>query len=147
MSTGTEEGLAKLVDDDEESGCVVVHDGLKSQAPRVVDVRRLRTEDEESGCVVVHGGLKSQPPRVVDVRRLRIEDEESGRRRGGNGCKVKDDNASLMLMWEDGFYRGRFEEMDGCEDQILPEWTEQFDSGIQVKSPSNPFLIKLRFCK
>ncbi|KAL7103651.1 hypothetical protein ACP275_08G192500 [Erythranthe tilingii] len=27
--------------------------------------------------------------------------------RGGNGCKVGDDNGSLMLMWEDGFCRGR----------------------------------------
>ncbi|KAE9592904.1 hypothetical protein Lal_00028796 [Lupinus albus] len=26
--------------------------------------------------------------------------------RGGNGCKVGDDNGSLMLMWEDGFCRG-----------------------------------------
>ncbi|XP_077230834.1 uncharacterized protein LOC143863918 isoform X2 [Tasmannia lanceolata] len=25
------------------------------------------------------------------------------RSRGGNGCKVGDDNGSLMLMWEDGF--------------------------------------------
>ncbi|KAI8557809.1 hypothetical protein RHMOL_Rhmol04G0039100 [Rhododendron molle] len=29
------------------------------------------------------------------------------RLRGGNGCKVGDDNGSLMLMWEDGFCRGR----------------------------------------
>ncbi|KAJ6770362.1 hypothetical protein OIU79_021083 [Salix purpurea] len=37
--------------------------------------------------------------------------------RGGNGCKVGDDNGSLMLMWEDGFCRGRvgdcLEEIDG----------------------------------
>ncbi|ERM98307.1 hypothetical protein AMTRI_Chr02g216980 [Amborella trichopoda] len=29
------------------------------------------------------------------------------RSRGGNGCKVGDDNGSLMLMWEDGFCRAR----------------------------------------
>ncbi|XP_009596195.1 protein RICE SALT SENSITIVE 3 [Nicotiana tomentosiformis] len=33
--------------------------------------------------------------------------------RGGNGCKVGDDNGSLMLMWEDGFCRGSLEEMEG----------------------------------
>ncbi|KAL8130534.1 hypothetical protein V2J09_019689 [Rumex salicifolius] len=42
--------------------------------------------------------------------------------RGGNGCKVGDDNGSLMLMWEDGFCRGRvgdcIEEIDG-EDPVL----------------------------
>ncbi|KAG0483972.1 hypothetical protein HPP92_012056 [Vanilla planifolia] len=41
--------------------------------------------------------------------------------RGGNGCKVGDDNGSLMLMWEDGFCRARMndclEEIDG-EDPI-----------------------------
>ncbi|CAA2935252.1 Hypothetical predicted protein [Olea europaea subsp. europaea] len=41
--------------------------------------------------------------------------------RGGNGCKVGDDNGSLMLMWEDGFCRGRvtqcLDEMDG-EDPV-----------------------------
>nr|CAD1827982.1 unnamed protein product [Ananas comosus var. bracteatus] len=41
--------------------------------------------------------------------------------RGGNGCKVGDDNGSLMLMWEDGFCRAPvaecLEEIDG-EDQI-----------------------------
>lgn len=41
--------------------------------------------------------------------------------RGGNGCKVGDDNGSLMLMWEDGFCRPRaadcFEEIDG-EDPV-----------------------------
>ncbi|KAK6934238.1 Transcription factor MYC/MYB N-terminal [Dillenia turbinata] len=30
--------------------------------------------------------------------------------RGGNGCKVGDDNGSLMLMWEDGFCKGRVAE-------------------------------------
>ncbi|KAK4852716.1 hypothetical protein QYF36_026446 [Acer negundo] len=43
--------------------------------------------------------------------------------RGGNGCKVGDDNGSLMLMWEDGYCRGRvadcLEEMDGnVEDPV-----------------------------
>ncbi|VFQ88658.1 unnamed protein product [Cuscuta campestris] len=37
--------------------------------------------------------------------------------RGGNGCKVGDENCSLMLMWEDGFCRGRvaecLEDMEG----------------------------------
>ncbi|PPD74179.1 hypothetical protein GOBAR_DD28896 [Gossypium barbadense] len=41
--------------------------------------------------------------------------------RGGNGCKVGDDSGSLMLMWEDGFCRGRvtdyLEEIDG-EDPV-----------------------------
>ncbi|CAL5403021.1 unnamed protein product [Camellia sinensis] len=41
--------------------------------------------------------------------------------RGGNGCKVGDDNGSLMLMWEDGFCRGRvadcLEEIEG-EDPV-----------------------------
>ncbi|KAH0468807.1 hypothetical protein IEQ34_002039 [Dendrobium chrysotoxum] len=35
--------------------------------------------------------------------------------RGGNGCKVGDDNGSLMLMWEDGFCRTR---MADCLDEI-----------------------------
>ncbi|KAF8391319.1 hypothetical protein HHK36_023623 [Tetracentron sinense] len=39
------------------------------------------------------------------------------RSRGGNACKVGDENGSLMLMWEDGFCRGRIvdcvEEIDG----------------------------------
>ncbi|KAK9150195.1 hypothetical protein Syun_008504 [Stephania yunnanensis] len=43
------------------------------------------------------------------------------RSRGGNGCKVGDDNGSLMLMWEDGFCRGRvaecLEDIDG-EDPV-----------------------------
>ncbi|PSR96373.1 Transcription factor bHLH155 like [Actinidia chinensis var. chinensis] len=43
------------------------------------------------------------------------------RLRGGNGCKVGDDNGSLMLMWEDGFCRGRvgdcLDELDG-EDPV-----------------------------
>ncbi|XP_058072357.1 protein RICE SALT SENSITIVE 3 isoform X2 [Magnolia sinica] len=43
------------------------------------------------------------------------------RSRGGNGCKVGDDNGSLMLMWEDGYCRTRvaecLEEMDG-EDPV-----------------------------
>nr|GMC70215.1 protein RICE SALT SENSITIVE 3-like isoform X1 [Ipomoea batatas] len=42
--------------------------------------------------------------------------------RGGNGCKVGDDNGSLMLMWEDGFCRGRvgdcMEEMQDGEDPV-----------------------------
>ncbi|KAF5949744.1 hypothetical protein HYC85_011737 [Camellia sinensis] len=42
--------------------------------------------------------------------------------RGGNGCKVGDDNGSLMLMWEDGFCKGRIadclEEIDGGEDLV-----------------------------
>ncbi|CAI9784223.1 unnamed protein product [Fraxinus pennsylvanica] len=41
--------------------------------------------------------------------------------RGGNGCKLGDDNGSLMLMWEDGFCRNRvtecLNEMDG-EDPV-----------------------------
>ncbi|XP_073135377.1 protein RICE SALT SENSITIVE 3-like [Henckelia pumila] len=43
------------------------------------------------------------------------------RLRGGGGCKVGDDNGSLMLMWEDGFCRGRaaegLDEVDG-EDPV-----------------------------
>ncbi|KAJ0593375.1 putative transcription factor MYC/MYB, protein RICE SALT SENSITIVE 3 [Helianthus annuus] len=46
------------------------------------------------------------------------------RLRGGNGCKVGDDNGSLMLMWEDGFCRGRVEEMDGCEDQVKKSFSK-----------------------
>ncbi|TYH74510.1 hypothetical protein ES332_D05G404300v1 [Gossypium tomentosum] len=42
--------------------------------------------------------------------------------RGGNGCKVGDDNGSLMLMWEDRFCKGRvttecLEEIEG-EDPV-----------------------------
>lgn len=42
--------------------------------------------------------------------------------RGGSGCKVGDDNGSLMLMWEDGYCRGRtasdcLEDIDG-EDPV-----------------------------
>ncbi|CAA7405561.1 unnamed protein product [Spirodela intermedia] len=38
--------------------------------------------------------------------------------RGGNGCKVGDDNGSLMLMWEDGYCRTRAGEADGGEDPV-----------------------------
>ncbi|XP_039001589.1 protein RICE SALT SENSITIVE 3-like isoform X1 [Hibiscus syriacus] len=125
--------------------------------------------------------------------------------RGGNGCKVGDDNGSLMLMWEDGFCRGRvtdyLEEMDGedpvkeafsklsiqlynygeglmgkvasdkchkwvfkepteCEpnvsnywqssfDALPPEWTDQFDSGIQTIAviQAGHGLLQLGSCK
>ncbi|KAJ1442401.1 hypothetical protein SESBI_00756 [Sesbania bispinosa] len=47
--------------------------------------------------------------------------------RGGNGCKVGDDNGSLMLMWEDGFCRGRasdcLEELDG-EDPVRKSFSK-----------------------
>ncbi|CAN1845468.1 Protein RICE SALT SENSITIVE 3 [Linum perenne] len=36
--------------------------------------------------------------------------------RGGNGCKVGDDNGSLMLMWEDGYCRGGENGFDDGED-------------------------------
>ncbi|XP_051115401.1 protein RICE SALT SENSITIVE 3 [Andrographis paniculata] len=125
--------------------------------------------------------------------------------RGGNGCKVGDDNGSLMLMWEDGFCRGRvadsMDEMDGedlvrkafskmsiqlynygeglmgkvasdkchkwvfkepteCEpnisnywqssfDALPPEWTEQFESGIQTIAviQAGHGLLQLGSCK
>ncbi|KAL1299543.1 hypothetical protein HN51_044095 [Arachis hypogaea] len=127
--------------------------------------------------------------------------------RGGNGCKVGDDNGSLMLMWEDGFCRGRsaslVEDMDGggedpvrkafskmsiqlynygeglmgkvasdkchkwvfkepteCEpnisnywqssfDALPPEWTDQFDSGIQTIAviQAGHGLLQLGSCK
>ncbi|KAG6486041.1 hypothetical protein ZIOFF_054611 [Zingiber officinale] len=38
--------------------------------------------------------------------------------RGGNGCKIGDDNGNLMLMWEDGFCRSRVDEMDAGEDPV-----------------------------
>ncbi|KAI3702831.1 hypothetical protein L6452_28583 [Arctium lappa] len=124
------------------------------------------------------------------------------RLRGGNGCKVGDDNGSLMLMWEDGFCRGRVDEMDSGEDQVKksfskmsiqlynygeglmgkvasdkchkwvfkepseseqnisnywqssfdaipPEWTEQFDSGIQTIAviQAGHGLLQLGSCK
>ncbi|KAK7313071.1 hypothetical protein VNO77_37447 [Canavalia gladiata] len=47
--------------------------------------------------------------------------------RGGNGCKVGDDNANLMLMWEDGFCRGSvsdcLEKIDG-EDPIRKSFSK-----------------------
>ncbi|KAI6690355.1 hypothetical protein NL676_027183 [Syzygium grande] len=125
--------------------------------------------------------------------------------RGGNGCKVGDDNGSLMLMWEDGFCRGRvgecLEEMDGedpvrkafskmsiqlynygeglmgkvasdkCHkwvfkeptesepnisnywqssfDALPPEWTDQFESGIQTIAviQAGHGLLQLGSCK
>ncbi|KAK3034992.1 hypothetical protein RJ639_033370 [Escallonia herrerae] len=125
--------------------------------------------------------------------------------RGGNGCKVGDDNGSLMLMWEDGFCRGRvaecIEEIDGedpvrkafskmsiqlynygeglmgkvasdkchkwvfkepseCEanisnywqssfDALPPEWTDQFESGIQTIAviQAGHGLLQLGSCK
>ncbi|KAF7822690.1 protein RICE SALT SENSITIVE 3-like [Senna tora] len=127
------------------------------------------------------------------------------RLRGGNGCKVGDDNGSLMLMWEDGFCRGRvsecLEEIEGedpvrkafskmsiqlynygeglmgkvasdkchkwvfkepteCEpnisnywqssfDALPPEWTEQFESGIQTIAviQAGHGLLQLGSCK
>ncbi|KAI4333648.1 hypothetical protein L6164_018428 [Bauhinia variegata] len=126
--------------------------------------------------------------------------------RGGNGCKVGDDNGSLMLMWEDGFCRGRIsdclEEIDGGEDPVRkafskmsiqlynygeglmgkvasdkchkwvfkeptecepnisnywqssfdalpPEWTDQFESGIQTIAviQAGHGLLQLGSCK
>ncbi|PON31776.1 MYC/MYB transcription factor [Parasponia andersonii] len=134
--------------------------------------------------------------------------------RGGNGCKVGDENGSLMLMWEDGFCRGRvsdcIEEMEGedpvrkafskmsiqlynygegwigficisrlmgkvasdkchkwvfkepteCEpnisnywqssfDALPPEWTDQFESGIQTIAviQAGHGLLQLGSCK
>ncbi|XP_043698756.1 protein RICE SALT SENSITIVE 3-like isoform X2 [Telopea speciosissima] len=127
------------------------------------------------------------------------------RSRGGNVCKVGDDNGSLMLMWEDGFCRGRvadcLEDIDGedpvrkvfskmsiqlynygeglmgkvasdkchkwvfkepseCEpnisnywqssfDAIPPEWTDQFNSGIQTIAviQAGHGLLQLGSCK
>ncbi|KAK7401800.1 hypothetical protein VNO78_13584 [Psophocarpus tetragonolobus] len=127
------------------------------------------------------------------------------RLRGGNGCKVGDDNGSLMLMWEDGFCRGRgsgcLEDIDGedpvrrafskmsiqlynygeglmgkvasdkchkwvfkepteCEpnisnywqssfDALPPEWTDQFESGIQTIAviQAGHGLLQLGSCK
>ncbi|GFP78626.1 transcription factor bhlh155 [Phtheirospermum japonicum] len=95
--------------------------------------------------------------------------------RGGNGCKVGDDNGSLMLMWEDGFCRGRsvaecMDEMDG-EDPVRkafskmsiqlynygegwvlwlpPEWNEQFESDIQTIAviQAGHGLLQLGSCK
>ncbi|KAL4332837.1 hypothetical protein GQ457_07G033140 [Hibiscus cannabinus] len=46
---------------------------------------------------------------------------------GGNGCKVGDDNDCLMLMWEDGFCKGRvadcLEEIDG-EDPVRKSFSK-----------------------
>ncbi|XP_062090603.1 protein RICE SALT SENSITIVE 3-like isoform X1 [Humulus lupulus] len=121
--------------------------------------------------------------------------------RGGNGCKVGDDNGSLMLMWEDGFCRGSLEEIEGedlvrksfskmsiqlynygeglmgkvasdkchkwvfkepteCEpnisnywqssfDALPPEWTDQFESGIQTIAviQAGHGLLQLGSCK
>ncbi|KAF6141934.1 hypothetical protein GIB67_037902 [Kingdonia uniflora] len=131
---------------------------------------------------------------VTDCRRSRC----------GNGCKIGDDNGSLMLMWEDGFCKGRvaecLEEIDGedlvrkafskmsiqlynygegwvlgrlmgkvasdkchkwvfkepseCDpnisnywqssfDAIPPEWTDQFNSGIQIAEDLH-FVLRMR---
>lgn len=125
--------------------------------------------------------------------------------RGGNGCKVGDDNGSLMLMWEDGFCRERvsdclqeiegedpvrkafskmsiqlynygeglmgkvasdkchkwvFKEPTECEpnisnywqssfDALPPEWTDQFESGIQTIAviQAGHGLLQLGSCK
>ncbi|KZV23238.1 Serine/threonine-protein kinase WNK-related isoform 1 [Dorcoceras hygrometricum] len=125
--------------------------------------------------------------------------------RGGNGCKVGDDSGSLMLMWEDGFCRGRIadclDEMDAedpvrksfskmsiqlynygeglmgkvasdkchkwvfkepteCEpnisnywqssfDALPPEWTDQFESGIETIAviQAGHGLLQLGSCK
>ncbi|XP_010537031.1 PREDICTED: uncharacterized protein LOC104811873 [Tarenaya hassleriana] len=125
--------------------------------------------------------------------------------RGGNGCKVGDDNGCLMLMWEDGFCRGRtgdclediegedpvrrafskmsiqlynygeglmgkvasdkchkwvFKEPSECEpnvsnywqssfDALPPEWTDQFESGIQTIAviQAGHGLLQLGSCK
>ncbi|XP_054811434.1 protein RICE SALT SENSITIVE 3-like isoform X2 [Prosopis cineraria] len=129
------------------------------------------------------------------------------RLRGGNGCKAVDDNGSLMLMWEDGFCRGRisdyledinngeedpvrkafskmsiqlynygeglmgkvasdkchkwvFKEASGSEpnvsnywqssfDALPPEWTDQFESGIQTIAviQAGHGLLQLGSCK
>ncbi|XP_075488184.1 protein RICE SALT SENSITIVE 3 isoform X1 [Primulina tabacum] len=125
--------------------------------------------------------------------------------RGGSGCKVGDDSGSLMLMWEDGFCRGRipdcldemdvedpvrksfskmsiqlynygeglmgkvasdkchkwvFKEPTECEpnisnywqssfDALPPEWTDQFESGIETIAviQAGHGLLQLGSCK
>ncbi|XP_020550144.1 uncharacterized protein LOC105165401 isoform X2 [Sesamum indicum] len=124
------------------------------------------------------------------------------RTRGVNGCKFADDNASLMLMWEDGFCKGRvgecwemmdpvrkafskmsiqlynygegligkvasdkchkwvFKEPKDCDqntsnywqssvDALPPEWTYQFESGIQTIAviQAGHGLVQLGSCK
>ncbi|XP_071691932.1 protein RICE SALT SENSITIVE 3-like [Rutidosis leptorrhynchoides] len=47
--------------------------------------------------------------------------------RGGNGCKVGDDIGSLMLMWEDGYCRGRMdclEQVDAGEDAVRKSFSK-----------------------
>ncbi|KAK8691301.1 hypothetical protein V6N13_074816 [Hibiscus sabdariffa] len=65
--------------------------------------------------------------------------------RGGNGCKVGDDNNSLLVgkVASDKCHKWVFKEPTDCEPNIsnylqscfdahTPEWTDQFDSGIQT---------------
>lgn len=52
--------------------------------------------------------------------------------RGGNGCKVGDDNGSLMLMWEDGFCRGR-----------VADCLEEIDSEDPVRKAFSKMSIQL----
>ncbi|TYH74505.1 hypothetical protein ES332_D05G404100v1 [Gossypium tomentosum] len=57
--------------------------------------------------------------------------------RGGNGCKVGDDNGSLMLIWEDGFCKGRvttecLEEIEG-EDPVRKAFSKMFSYIIMEK--------------
>ncbi|THU69899.1 hypothetical protein C4D60_Mb08t19280 [Musa balbisiana] len=57
--------------------------------------------------------------------------------RGGNGCKVGDDNGNLMLMWEDGFCRTRVDDIDG-EDQVRKAFSKM---SIQLYNYGEGFLL------
>ncbi|KAL2476362.1 Serine/threonine-protein kinase WNK (With No Lysine)-related [Abeliophyllum distichum] len=67
--------------------------------------------------------------------------------RGGNGCKVGDDNGSLMLMWEDGFCRGRvgecLDEMDG-EDPVRKAFSKM---SIQLYNYGEGWVLEPTECE
>ncbi|XP_039001590.1 protein RICE SALT SENSITIVE 3-like isoform X2 [Hibiscus syriacus] len=82
--------------------------------------------------------------------------------RGGNGCKVGDDNGSLLMgkVASDKCHKWVFKEPTECEpnvsnywqssfDALPPEWTDQFDSGIQTIAviQAGHGLLQLGSCK
>ncbi|KAL5699381.1 hypothetical protein ACHQM5_030295 [Ranunculus cassubicifolius] len=62
------------------------------------------------------------------------------RTRGGNGCKVAEENGSLMLMWEDGFCRRRvadcLEDIDEHYANLQDKYNELADRHHRIMESS-----------
>ncbi|CAL1386288.1 unnamed protein product [Linum trigynum] len=76
-----------------------------------------RSSKEAVGMMALHEALRAVCLNTDWIYSVFWTIRPRPRVRGGNGCKVGDDNGSLMLMWEDGYCRGRTGG-DGFDDSI-----------------------------